>query len=221
MELVLHGSPHSLPTYKVALALRLSGLAFRFRYVSFRDGRHREPDFLALSRWGQVPVLTIDGVPHVQSSAIIETVAAISGRFAGSDPESRQAVREWLWWEADVLFPPIFACYGISLGDRKLLPISVEPPIRRYFADKAAAALDRLEGLLSARTSLCGAETTLADIVCLGDVVFAELCGLAPRMRSGLADWIARQQALPGYAGPFELLAMNDLEIAAVPAGER
>jgi len=31
----LYGSPHSLPTYKVALTLRLSGAPFAFRYVSF------------------------------------------------------------------------------------------------------------------------------------------------------------------------------------------
>ena len=30
----LYGSPHSLPTYKVALMLRLSDEPFSFRYVS-------------------------------------------------------------------------------------------------------------------------------------------------------------------------------------------
>ena len=30
----LYGSPHSLPTYKVALMLRLAGAPFSFRYVS-------------------------------------------------------------------------------------------------------------------------------------------------------------------------------------------
>src|ERR1700692_3220043 len=53
----LYGSPHSLPTYKVALMLRLSGEPFSFRYVSFQKGMHKTPEFLALSRWGQVPVL--------------------------------------------------------------------------------------------------------------------------------------------------------------------
>ena len=56
----LYGSPHSLPTYKVALMLHLAGEPFSFRYVSFQKGMHRVPEFLALSRWGQVPVL-IDG----------------------------------------------------------------------------------------------------------------------------------------------------------------
>ena len=46
----LYGSPHSLPTYKVALMLRLAGEPFSFRYVSFQKGMHKTPEFLALSR---------------------------------------------------------------------------------------------------------------------------------------------------------------------------
>ena len=56
----LYGSPHSLPTYKVALMLRMSGQPFSFRYVSFQKGMHQTPEFQALSRWGQVPVLVED-----------------------------------------------------------------------------------------------------------------------------------------------------------------
>jgi glutathione S-transferase len=52
----LYGSPHSLPTYKVALMLRMSEEPFAFRYVSFQKGMHKTTEFLALSRWGQVPV---------------------------------------------------------------------------------------------------------------------------------------------------------------------
>ncbi len=59
--LVLHGSPHSLPTYRVALMLRLCGAGFRFRYVSFQRRMHLAPAFRALSRWGQVPALELSG----------------------------------------------------------------------------------------------------------------------------------------------------------------
>jgi glutathione S-transferase len=58
---MLYGSPHSLPTYKVALMLHMSGEPFSFRYVSFQKGAHKTPEFKALSRWAQVPVLVDDG----------------------------------------------------------------------------------------------------------------------------------------------------------------
>jgi glutathione S-transferase len=91
----LYGSPHSLPTYKVALMLRMSGEPFSFRYVSFQKGMHKTPEFLALSRWGQVPVLIDGGHVHVQSSAIVEHLAEVLGQFQGHDAAVRQAVREW------------------------------------------------------------------------------------------------------------------------------
>ena len=79
----LYGSPHSLPTYKVALMLRLSGEPFSFRYVSFQKGMHKAPEFLALSRWGQVPVLVDDERIHLQSAAIVEHLAGTLARFRG------------------------------------------------------------------------------------------------------------------------------------------
>src|SRR6195256_2504160 len=123
----LYGSPHSLPTYKVALMLRLSGEPFSFRYVSFQKGMHRTPEFLALSRWGQVPVLVDGERVHLQSAAIVEHLAKTLGRFQGHDQAARQAVREWLYWNVDALFPAIFGCYSVLLGERKLLPISIDP----------------------------------------------------------------------------------------------
>lgn len=48
----LYGSPHSIPTYKVALMLRLSDEPFTFCYVSFQKRMHKTSEFLALSRWG-------------------------------------------------------------------------------------------------------------------------------------------------------------------------
>lgn len=121
----LYGSPHSLPTYKVALMLRLSGEPFSFRYVSFQKGMHRTPEFLALSRWGQVPVLVESGRIYNQSAAIVEYLAETLGRFRGSDSATRQVVREWLYWNVDALFPPIFNAYSVQLGQRGLLPIHV------------------------------------------------------------------------------------------------
>jgi glutathione S-transferase len=87
----LYGSPHSLPTYKVALMLHLAGEPFSFRYVSFQKGMHKTPEFLALSRWGQVPVLIDSGRVYLQSAAIVEHLAETLGQFQGADPVTRQA----------------------------------------------------------------------------------------------------------------------------------
>jgi glutathione S-transferase len=208
----LYGSPHSLPTYKVALMLKLSGEPFSFRYVSFQKGMHKTPEFLALSRWGQVPVLVDNGRVHLQSAAIVEHLAETLGRFQGPDPAARQAVREWLYWNVDALFPPIFNCYAVLLGERKLLPISVEPAIADYHRRRAEAALSVLDTHLADRNYLCAPEPTIADLFCTGDVAFAEVCEFDVNRWTNLARWTRRVTALPGFQPPFELLAMQNAE---------
>lgn len=210
----LYGSPHSLPTYKVALMLRLSDEPFSFRYVSFQKGMHKTPEFLALSRWGQVPVLIDSGRIYHQSAAIVEHLAETLGRFQGPDSATRQVVREWLYWNVDVLFPPIFSCYGVQLGERKLLPITVAPMIAEYHRRRAEAALSVLDSHLADRNYLCATEPTIADLFCYGDVAFAEVCSFDLKRWTNVAGWVERVTALPGFKAPFALLAMGDAELS-------
>jgi glutathione S-transferase len=210
----LYGSPHSLPSYKVALMLRLSGAPFSFRYVSFQKGMHKTPEFRALSRWVQVPVLVDGDRTLLQSAAIVEHLAETLGTFQGPDAPSRQTVREWLYWDVDVLFPPIFNCYGVELGRRKLLPIAVEPAIAAYHLHRAEAALSVLDSELVDRRYLCAAEPTIADLFCYADVAFAELCAFDLKRWPNVAGWAERVAALPGFQAPFSLLAMQDAEVA-------
>jgi glutathione S-transferase len=209
----LYGSPHSLPTYKVALMLRLAGEPFSFRYVSFQREMHKAPEFLALSRWGQVPVLLDGERVHVQSAAIVEHLADTLGRFRGPDPAARQLVREWLYWDVDTLSPPIFGCYGVQLGRQKLLPISVDPAIADYHGRRAEAALSVLDSHLAHGSYLCAAEPTIADLFCYGDVAFAQMCAFDLKRWANVEGWAKRVTALAGFKAPFELLAMKDAEV--------
>jgi glutathione S-transferase len=210
---ILYGSPHSLPTYKVALMLRLAGEPFSFRYVSFQRGMHKTPEFLALSRWAQVPVLADGERVYLQSAAIVEHLAETIGRFQGPDSATRQIVREWLYWDVDALFPPIFNCYGVELGQRGLLPIHVEPTISNYYRQRAETALSVLDSQLAHRNFLCAAEPTIADLFCYGDVAFAELCAFDLHRWTNVAGWTGRVTALPAFKAPFELLKMEDAEL--------
>src|SRR4051794_20190884 len=169
---VLFGSPHSQFTYKVALMLRLCGTPFSFRYVSFQKGMHRTPEFHSLSRWGQVPVLTHGDRVLVQSGAILEYLSETLGRFAGS-AETKQCIREWMFWDADRFAPPIYGCYGVKLGRLKLLPIVVDPVIADDHHRRAEAALSALDDTLRDTTFLTGRVPTIADICCYGETAFA------------------------------------------------
>ena len=210
----LYGSPHSLPTYKVALMLRLSGAPFSFRYVSFQKGMHKASEFLALSRWGQVPVLRDGDRALVQSAAIVEHLAAALSRFEGVDVDARQAVREWLYWDTDVLFPPVFECYSVSLMKRNLLPLKIDSVIADYRFKQAETALTILDQHLTGGTYLCGSSPTIADIFCFGDVAFAKICDFDLARWPHVDHWSQKLTELPGFKAPFDLLQMQNAEFA-------
>jgi glutathione S-transferase len=197
----------------VALMLRLSGAPFTFRYVSYQKNMHKTPEFLALSRWGQVPVLVDDGRTYCQSAAIVEHLAETLGRFQGPDSTARQAVREWLYWDVDALFPPIFHCYGVQLGQRNLLPIKLDPVIADYHRQRSETALSVLDSHLTDRSYLCAAEPTIADLFCYADVAFAEICAFDLNRWTNVSLWAKRLTALAGFQAPFALLAMTDAEL--------
>lgn len=210
----LHGSPHSQFTYKVALMLNLSRQPFSFRYVSFQKGVHLTQEFRELSRWGQVPVLQHGNHILVQSGAILEYLAATLGKFGSHDHIVHQRIREWLYWNTDRLAPPIHGCYGIKLGQLKLLPTAIDPAIVAYHRRRAEAALSLFDGNLADDDFLVSGQPTIADVCCYGEAAFAQLCDFELSRWPNISRWAGCIAALPGFKAPFDLLAMADAQIS-------
>jgi glutathione S-transferase len=195
--------------------LRLSGVGFSFRYVSFQRGMQLTPEFRALSRWGQVPVLQHDGRALVQSAAILEYLSEVLDRFGAPDAAERQEIREWLFWNADRLSPPLFGWYGVELGRRGLLPLSYDPAVIARWRATGETALGVLDAALATRRYLVTDRPTIADICCYGEIAFARMSGDDLGHWRQVAFWAARIEALPGWAAPLDLLPMADAEFVA------
>ncbi len=210
----LHGSPHSLPTYRVALMLRLCGVGFSFRYISFQRGMHRTPEFRVLSRWSQVPVLEHQDRVLAQSAAILEYLATTLGNFTATGDQARRHVREWLFWDADRLMPPLYSWYSVELGRRGLLPLSFDPVLVADFDRKGHEALAILDNHLVDHRFLVDDTATIADICCYADIAFARLSNKDLTGWPNVVAWAGRIEDLPGFAAPFDLLAMQDAEVA-------
>jgi glutathione S-transferase len=210
---VLHGSPHSQFTYKVALMLRLCGQRFLFRYVSFRAGMHRTPEFLALSPFGEVPVLQHGGRVLCQSAAILLHLAEMLDRFGGGDEPARQRIREFLFWDADRLAPPVYRSHGFELGRKGLLPRPADPALAAHYRELAEAAFSVLDRKLAGRAFLVGDAPTIADIACYGEAAFAPHAGLEIGALPHVRAWAEQIATLPGHRPPLEMLPMTDAEI--------
>jgi glutathione S-transferase len=210
---ILHGSAASLFTYKVGLMLSLCGERFSFRYVRFAARAHKAPEFLALNRYGQAPVLQHGDRTLCQSAAILEYLSEILGKFGVRDVATRQRIREWLCWDADRLSPGIYRSQGYKRGLFQRHGEAADPALVRHFRDQAEAGLAVLDDNLAGKSFLAGGAPTIADIACYGAVAFAGEGGLDIEQRRHILSWTERLAALPGHHLPYDLLAMEDKEV--------
>src|SRR3712207_4471463 len=153
----LHGVFLSGPTYKVGLFLALAGEPFDYVHVNLPGGEHKEPEFLAQQRYGQVPLLVDNrnGRHLCQSAAILEYLADVTGKFGGADLDERIRAREWMYWDFDRLAPAIYRSRGIRAGFRKAGPEVVE-----LHAAEGRAALEVLDNHLAGRSWVVGESPT-------------------------------------------------------------
>ena len=98
--LTFYGHWQSQPSAKVGLALAMTETPHAYRHVDIWAGAQREPAFLALNRFAQVPVIVDDGVAVAESNVILIYLADKLGKLDGADAEERLRVREWLSWES-------------------------------------------------------------------------------------------------------------------------
>ncbi|MEZ0301335.1 MAG: glutathione S-transferase family protein, partial [Hyphomicrobiaceae bacterium] len=160
-RITLYGSFTSSSTYKPMLFLALTGLPFSFRTVNLKTGKHREPEYLAINRYGLVPALRHRGLTIVQSNVILDYLARVTGKFEGASEQDRWLAREWLSWEAD-------AIQNVARVRHFSRFRVVDPAVMAHFRPLAEDALSFIDKALAGRSWLVGETCTIADVGCWG-----------------------------------------------------
>ena len=200
----LHGIFASGPTYKVGLMLALCGERFDYVHIDLMQGAHKSPEYLAKNRFGVVPALIdrSDGSLMTQSSVIVEAIAEAAGKFYGDSPAERREAHEWVLWGWDRLAKGIYRTRAFKFGFAK-----ASPEIADHYRADGAAGLEALNGFLAGRRWICdGDKATFADIDLFAVAIYAEQAGFSLADYPNVKTWIGRIEALPGYAGPNDLL---------------
>ncbi len=94
----LYGHELSGNSYKVKLMLALLGLDYEWIQVDLLKGAHKQPAFLALNPFGQVPVLVDGDTVLADAQAILVYLARRYGdeSWLPLDAESMSRVMRWL-----------------------------------------------------------------------------------------------------------------------------
>ena len=181
--------------HRVELFLSLLGLPFKLVDVDLAAGAHKRPDFLAMTPFGQVPVIQDGEVTLADSNAILvylaRRYAADVEQWLPSDPLAAAHVQRWLSVAAGLLaFGPAYA------------------RVIQLFKSPASPddAIARAHGLFKVMEQQLGKSAFLtASTPSLADVANYSYVACAPEGKVSLADypqlraWLTRMEALPRF----------------------
>lgn len=198
--MLLYGSTGSGHSYKVRSFLLLARVAHEYRWIDLRTPRiERTPEFIAASKFGEVPVLIAEGHALCQSNAILVFLAQRIALFAGHASE-RQAVLEWLSWETNRI--------GFSVPNLRfaLLWAKQPPEVLAYLRGRAEADLKTLDAFLASSEYLLPSGPTVADISCSGYLFWLSQAGLSEVDYPNVQRWLCALRSLPNWCHPDEAL---------------
>ena len=176
------------------MVLHEKGIDFEVHEV---DLSNKSEEFLSVSPYGKVPVLSVNGTSLYESNIINEYLDEVydSPKLMPENPEERALVRSWMAFADDYFFPPI---YRVRIGLQRGYS---EDEIQEA-KEKLDDSLSRLEHHLEGRQYLAG-DYTLADIAHAGN--FHRLRELAKSGEVTLEKypsvmaWMDRVESREGY----------------------
>jgi glutathione S-transferase len=214
MGLEIFWGSGSGPSWRVLLAATIKGVPFESRLLSFSAREHKTPEMLAMNPRGKVPVLRDGAYTLYESFAIVSYLDRkfpAPPLFGATPEEAGTVVRTVMEHE----------CYGapaIGVITRALL-FNRLADYRESVEDglpTLRAELQRLEAQLGERAWLVGEAISAADVFVFPTIKTLERAlsrpgaaaidhGLRPLGATlpRLAAWVARVEALPGYAATY------------------
>ncbi len=189
----LYGFTLSGHSHRAELFLSLLGLPVERIEVDLRHAAHKQPEFLRLNTFGQVPVIDDDGVVVADSNAILVYLAKKYGEahWLPTDAVGAAQVERWLAIAAGlVAFGPAAARLITVFGSA-------------FNADEVQARAHRLLQVLDAelksRPFLTGAQPTIADIANYTYIAHAPEGNVSLQAYPQVRAWLARIEQLQGF----------------------
>lgn len=192
----IYHHPLSGHSHRVRLFASLLGLEHELVEVDLKAGAQKQPEFLRMNPFGQVPVL-VDGDVIVPDSNAILVYLAKKARRADWLPEdayAAAAVQRWLSVAAgEVAYGPaaarLITLFGAKFHAEEVIP-------------RAHVLLARLEAQLAATGWLAGDHPTIADVAIYSYVARAPEGGVDLSGYPAVNAFLGRVEALPGFV-PF------------------
>ena len=191
----LYHFPLSGHAHRVQLMLSLLELPTEIVFVDLAKGAHKQPEFLAINSFGQVPVLDDNGVVLADSNAILVYLANKygHGRWLPTDPVGAARVQRWL----SVAAGPLHA----GPATARLITVFGASNNAEDVIARSHNLLKVIDQELSNNTYLAGDAPTIADIAGYTYIAHAPEGNVSLQDYANVRAWLARIEALPGFVG--------------------
>lgn len=190
----LYSHPLSGHCHRVALLMSLLKLPYEVVEIDLAGGAHKQPAFLALNTFGQVPVIQDGDVTLADSNAILVYLARrydATGAWLPHDAVAAAQVQRWLSVAAGpVAFGPALARLAVVFQ----APVDAETAIAR-----ARDLFAVMETELAPRAFLTGDAPTIADIANYTYIAHAPEGRVSLDPYPQLRAWLQRVETLPGF----------------------
>ncbi len=189
----LYNFPKSGHAHRIELMLALLKLPTELVFVDLAKGAHKQPDFLALNPFGQVPVIDDNGTVIADSNAILVYLGKKydNGTWLPEEPAAAAGVLRWLSVAAGPLaFGPAAArlvtVFGASFNTDEVIT-------------RAHTLLKVIDAELAKAPFLAGDTPTIADIANYSYIAHAPEGNVSLEPYVNVRNWLARIEALPGF----------------------
>ncbi|MFA7416243.1 MAG: glutathione S-transferase [Rhizobium sp.] len=193
----LYHNPLSGHAHRAQLFLSLLGVPHELVHVDFATRAHKEPDFLAINAFGQIPVLDDDGVIINDSAAILVYLARKFQRtdWLPEDALSAARVQKWLSVAAGEI------AYGPAAA-RRVMIFKADVKTDEMIA-RAHHILSLIDAELARRDFITGERPTIADLALYSYIAAAPEGNVDLAPYGNVRAWLARIEALDGFV-PFQ-----------------
>ena len=191
MKLYYH--PISGHAHRARLFLSLIEAEVDIIEVNLAKGEHKAPEYLAMDRFGQVPLLDDDGTIIADSNAIMVYAATKFGRtdWLPEDALGAARVQRWLSVAAGhIAFGPAAA---------RLITIFKAGFNPQEVIDRAHNILKLIEAELEGREWIAADHPTIADVALYSYIARAPEGNVDLAPYANVRAWLERIEALPGF----------------------
>lgn len=192
----LYGHELSGNVYKVRLLLSLLDLEYEFVRLDILKGEHKQPEYLKINPFGQIPSLIDRDKVFLDAQAILVYLARQYGneQWLPTDAEGLSKVVRWLSTTAGEIRQGVESARLFHLF--KVQAINID---RAY--EKSAFMLEQINNHLAEREWLELDRPTIADIAAFPYIALAGDGQVTLDEYPHILAWIERIKQLPAFVG--------------------